>query len=101
MPMCICVCIIVYVSVPRHDLVCSLDLPPSVLCRLGVAQCGLTLGGGWGCMACEAMVGGGAGKGLRTRGCLYYYYVCLTNLLPLTLVTVLDPLAAHHGLTFA
>ena len=52
-------------------------------------------------MACEAMVGGGAGKGLRTRGCLYQYYVCLTNLLPLTLVTVLDPLAAHHGLILA
>ena len=53
-------------------------------------------------MACEAMEGDGAGKGLRTRGWLHYYHVCLAALpLPLTLVTVLDALAAHHGLTFA
>ena len=53
-------------------------------------------------MACEAMMGGGAGKGLRTRGCLHYYHVCLTSLpLPLPLTVVTYPLAAHHGLTLA
>ena len=54
-----------------YDLVCSLDLRPSVLCRLGVTKHCLTLGGGWRCIECEAMMGGGIGKGLRTRG--YFY----------------------------
>ena len=71
MPMCICVCIIVYVSVHKHDLVCSLDPPP--ICVMSPWGCIMLSDPRWrvGLHGIEAMVGGGAGKGLRTRGCYY------------------------------
>ena len=89
---CLCKCI------DSHGLIYSPDLPPADICCLGVTRCCLTLGGGWSCIKCEAVVGDEVGMGLRMRGCYYHHHVCLTTLsLPFTLMGYLDSMAAYHG----